>query len=384
MTHYFDHNATTPLSPPAREAWLAAQADFWQNPSSLYRGAGAVKRRLEDAREAFGEIFGCEAERIIFNSGATEGCNRVLAHEARQAAPHARICLSAVEHSCVGSAAPKSFGATGVSKLPVDSSGRLDLGEALRVIEASRPTLVSVMAANNETGVLQPWRELAEFCRSEGLRFHCDAAQWLGKMPPEGLAGCDWVTVSAHKFGGPKGVGLVIIPADVTRPLALQAGGAQESGHRGGTEDFPGIAAMLAALETRIVDGDARGRDGFESALMAAVPGARLLGAKSPRLANTSMAVMPRHGNLKWLTRLDERGFAVSTGSACSAGRGNPSHTLAAMGLDPDEMGQVLRFSSGPATTSDEWLALAAALEDCWKALQGGNRSTTKVSLSKL
>lgn len=384
MTRYFDHNATTPLSPAAREAWLQAQAEAWHNPSGLYREAGGVKQRLEAAREACGAILGSEAQRIVFNSGATEGCNAVMAHESQRAAPRARVFLSAVEHACVVEAARKFFGHAAMIELPVTSSGVLDLEQAQRMIAADPPSLVSVMAANNETGVLQPWRELAAFCRSLEVRFHCDAAQWIGKLPADGFGVCDWVTASGHKFGAPKGVGLLLIPAVVTRPLALQAGGPQESGHRGGTENYPAVAAMLAALQYQTDAGNAAHRDAFESALLAAVPGTQLLGATTQRLANTAMAIMPKHGNLKWLTRLDERGFAVSTGSACSAGKGNPSHTLAAMGLAHDEMGRVLRFSGGAETTAADWLSLAAAMADTWQALQRGDRTVTKLDLTAI
>lgn len=384
MNGYFDHNATTPLSASAREAWLAAQSGHWQNPSGLYREAGATRQRLEEAREAFAEILGCEARRIVFNSGATEGCNAVMARAAREAAADAPVFISEIEHPAVRESARKEFGRARVGELPVDSCGVVDLDLAQRMIAESTPALVSVMAANNETGVLQPWRALAEICREHGARFHCDAAQWIGKMPADGFEHCDWVSFSAHKFGGPKGIGVLVVPDDACDPLALLVGGAQESGHRGGTENFPAVAAMLAALQARGGEIDAAGRDAFETGLAESIPGTRIIGADAQRLPNTSMALMPAHGNLKWLTRLSERGFAVSTGSACSAGHGNPSHVMAAMGLSPDEMGRVLRFSGGPETTPGDWEGLASALLEIHVALQDRRRSATKLDLSNL
>jgi len=305
MNGYFDHNATTPLSGAARDAWLAAQADAWQNPSGLYRGAGRVKRLIGEAREAFGAILGCDPQRIIFTSGATEGCNALMAHEAAKSNRSARVFTSAIEHPAVAEAARKHFGSAGVGELEVNASGILDLDLAQRVIDSEKPALVSVMAANNETGVLQPWRELAAFCRKRSIRFHCDAAQWVGKLPADGFGSCDWVTLSGHKFGGPKGVGLLVVPGDTSHPLALQAGGPQESGHRGGTESYPDIAAMLAALQCPGECGSPAARDALEDALCAASPGTRVIGAAASRLSNTSMVVMPAYPNLKWLTRLE-------------------------------------------------------------------------------
>lgn len=378
---YFDHNATTPLAAAAREAWLEVQARHWHNPSGLYREAAAAKHRLEEIREEFADHFGVEPERVVFHSGATEGVHAIMAYEARRAADGFVLLLGAVEHPCVRESA-RACGGT-PDELPVDGRGAVDLDRARQIIAAERPALVSVMAANNETGVLQPWRELAGLCREHGARFHCDAAQWVGKMPAADFAACDWVTVSGHKFGGPKGVGLTLIPADLDTPMAQPPGGPQESGHRGGTESLADLAAMLAALRDADAGGaiDPSGRDAFEAALAAALPGARVLGADAPRLPNTSMAVMPAHSNLKWLTRLGERGFAVSTGSACSAGRANPSHVMAAMGLDPPEMSRVLRFSGGRDTAPADWRALAEALRAVAESLDQRRRPNSKINL---
>ncbi len=358
---YFDYNATTPLCDPAREAWLAAQNGAWQNPSSLYPAAAGVRRELEAVREQFADWFDCDPTRIVFTGGAT-GANNVLFHHLARAGGVAWI--GPVEHPAVRDAARAAFGSHRIVLLPGDRDGRVEPSQLERLLGKSsdRPTLVSVMAANNETGIIQPWAELAVVCARHGVAMHCDASQWVGKEPVKGLSACGWVTVSAHKFGGPKGVGLLLIP-EQSPPLRLQVGGPQEGGHLAGTENYPSIAAMAAAFEARLeIVGSAAGRDAFEAALAEQLPDVRVIGREVLRLANTSMVLMPRHLNLKWLTRLARRGFAVSTGSACSAGQAAPSATLAALGVDPEAMGRALRFSAGPATSSADWEELLEAL----------------------
>jgi len=383
MRGYFDHNATTPLCDAARNAWLEAHTNRWQNPSSLYRSAARVRQQLEDCRERLGDLIGCDPERIVFNSGATEGCNAVLTHAARRAEPAQPILISTIEHPCVREAAYHQFGSERVIEIPVCPAGQLSLEGLESALEANRPALVSIMAANNETGAIQPWREISRLCREKEIPYHCDAAQWFGKMRPLDFHACDWVTGSAHKFGGPKGVGWLVVPENATRPLRLTPGGPQEWGHRAGTEDYPAVAAMLAALEesTQGTPIDPALRDTFEQSLIEHLPAARILAIEGPRLPNTSMVLLPAHPNLKWLTRLGEAGFAVSTGSACSAGKGNPSPVMAAMGLDHDAMGRVLRFSSGPETQGEDWTALKDALVATGQGLDQGHQGRTKIRL---
>ncbi|MEZ5299318.1 MAG: cysteine desulfurase family protein [Verrucomicrobiales bacterium] len=382
--HYFDHNATTPLPVAAREAWLDAQDRFWFNPSSLYREAGVAKRRLEDAREAIADLCGCEPARVVFTGGATEANNAVL-RRAAAATGSRKLAISAVEHPSVREPA-RAFAGDRLTEIPVDGHGVLDLDALGEALARGEIGFASLVAANNETGVLQPWREAAALCRERGVPFHSDAAQWIGKMPPGAIGDCDWVTASAHKFGGPKGIGFLLIPSGTAQPLGIQRGGPQEGGHRAGTEDLPGIAAMVAALNDRQLPGSAAAadRDRFEAALLTALPGTKIVVGTAPRLANTSMAIMPRHSNLKWVTRLGERGFPVSTGSACSSGKENPSHVMAAMGLTFAEMGRVLRFSAGPATTRHAWDALLAAIHDVWQTLESGESARPKLDLGQL
>jgi cysteine desulfurase len=243
-----------------------------------------------------------------------------------------------------------------------------------------RPGVVAVMAANNETGVIQPWRELLAICRAYEVPFFTDAVQWLGKMPAKGLGDCEFITGAAHKFGGPRGVGFLKVPhKHKIKPLLL--GGKQERGQRAGTENLPIILAMLAALEARekqLANGDHETRtvwrEKFEKLLLRQVPGATVVGLGAPRLWNTVSALMPEgggeprgghpalRGQQRWVTRLDKAGFAVSTGSACTTGKEEPSHVLSAMGYQAGQVTQVLRFSSGWETTAADWEALEKGL----------------------
>jgi len=226
-----------------------------------------------------------------------------------------------------------------------------------------------VMAANNETGVLQPWRPVATLCRQWQIPFLCDAAQWLGKMPARGLGECDFVSGAAHKFGGPKGVGFLKCPTSgPLQPLLL--GGKQEEGRRAGTENVPSVLAMMAALQVReqsLAAGEERPRiawrEGVEGSLTAQLPGCVIVGAGADRLWNTVSVLVPKaDGQQRWVVKLDKFGYAVSTGSACASGREEPSHVLAAMGYAPDEAGRVLRFSSGWETTEEDWTSLLQGL----------------------
>jgi cysteine desulfurase len=228
-----------------------------------------------------------------------------------------------------------------------------------------RPGLVGVMAANNETGVIQPWREIHSICQAYEVPFFTDAVQFIGKMPLKGLGEVDYVSGAAHKFGGPRGVGFLKIPHRKSITPLLH-GGKQERGFRAGTENVAIIAAMLAALDVREKQISQnlhllRGvwRDNFERQLLHALPGASIIGANVPRLWNTVSALMP-DGDRKheWVVRLDKIGFAVSTGSACTTGKEEPSHVLAAMGIKAAQAVRVVRFSAGWETNEADWDAL--------------------------
>jgi len=373
---YFDHNATTPLASAAREAWLRAQDDAWQNPSGLYGAGARVKVRLDAARERLAPLLGCAMERVVFISGATEGANAVCAHLARTLSPGTLVAVNRTEHPCVLEAA-KFFLGERVVWLEVDRHGVIAMGPLEKLLGVNAHSTgsgqgvgaVIVMAANNETGVLQPWRELAQLCRRHHAAFFCDASQWLGKLPAAGLGEADWVIGSAHKFGGPKGVGFVVV-AEGAQDFHAQHGGGQEHGHRAGTENFPGVAAMVAALaeaETKKVLLETerlRWRETFERAVLAALPDVRVVGAGVERLWNTVSLILPHGENTRWVARLDKRGFQVSTGSACATAKEGPSHVLAAMGYSPEEARRVIRASAGWETVETDWPKFAQALAE--------------------
>jgi cysteine desulfurase len=276
------------------------------------------------------------------------------------------VAVNPTEHPCVLAAARVWFGAARVVSLGLTSDGVVD-DAALRILlQSGRVGAVAVMAANNETGVLQPWAELAALCRTARVEFLCDATQWLGKLPASGLGDVGWVLGSAHKFGGPKGVGLLQL-ASAGSDFHAQVGGAQENDHRAGTEDYPGVAAMLAALaeaETAKVLFETerlRWRDQFERSIVAAVSGTVVVAARAERLWNTVTLLMPYGENHRWVARLDRRDFQVSTGSACAIGKAGPSPVLAALGIAPEAAGRAVRVSAGWETTESGWEALSAA-----------------------
>lgn len=371
MNGYFDHNATTPLHPAAREAWLKASEKHWHNPSSLYRDAGLASQQLESARERLGTLMGAEAERIVFTSGATESNNSLFA----SLPADALVAISAIEHPSVREAAR----GRSLVELPVNADGVVQADDLMQFIASKRPALVSVMAANNESGALQPWRELASLCREHGVLFHTDAAQWLGKLDATDLGECDFITGSAHKFGGSKGCGFLVLPEENSR-LGFIRGGPQEHGRRAGTENYSAIEAMVTALEaigprlSEVEQTQSRLRDAFIAEVRTRFDSLRVISESAPRLWNTVLMVMPEHDNLKWLTRLSRRGFSISTGSACSSGKEGSSVVVTALGASAEELKRVVRISSGWETTAEEWQALAAAFVEVFEELNRGGR----------
>ena len=386
MTYYFDANATTPLCDEAREAWCEMSKNHWHNPSSLYPQAVAAKEMLESLRAELAGLFDCDPSRVLFTSGATEGNNAVLQHAARLlACSQQHFVMSEIEHPCVADTAECLFDRERLLSVGVTSDGVLDDSAFESVLAANPVGFVSVIAANNETGVIQPWADVAQACRDQGIPFHCDAAQWIGKRPVTDLAQCDFLTGSAHKFGGPPGIGFLLIPSESS--FRGQIGGPQERGHRGGTENLPAIAAMVAALKSAAQHPTGQSRDRFEEDLTSCLEGTHILGKKASRLPNTSMFILPKHKNLRWLTRLGKRQIAVSTGSACSAGAGHPSRVMQAMGCSFDEMGRAIRVSALPDACDEHWEALLDALLEVRDELESAHSSTEgiqKISLENL
>jgi cysteine desulfurase len=375
---YFDYNATAPVMREAREAWLAVTEKLGGNPSSMHQIGTKASIALAEAREKLADYLGCNPLDLVWTSGATEANNTVMHHFARKLSPTMPIFVSAIEHPCVDDSSKFYFGKR-VKTIPVTRDGAVDLDWLTSELADSRPGLVAVMAANNETGVIQPWQEILAMCQAYDVPFFTDAVQFIGKMPCKGLGQCDFVSGAAHKFGGPRGVGFLKVPhrSQIT-PLLL--GGKQEGGRRAGTENVAIIAAMMAALDARERQ-IARGehllrkvwRDNFEAQFLRAMPGATILGHNQPRLWNTVSALMPE-GDRKsqWVIRLDKAGFAVSTGSACTTGKEEPSHVLAAMGVKSASALRAVRFSGGWETNEHDWDQLLKAIVKVHGEMQPG------------
>jgi len=374
---YFDHNATAPVMREAREAWLEATEKLPGNASSPHAFGAAANKALAEARGKLAHFMSCQPTDIIWTSGATEANNMVMHHFAQTLDAKAEVWISAIEHPCVNDSTKHYFGKR-AKLIPVTHDGIVDVEWLTAEMADTRPGLVAVMAANNETGVIQPWREIVAICQAYEVPFFTDAVQWLGKMPAKGLGDCDYVSGAAHKFGGPRGVGFLKAPHK-SRVCSLLFGGKQERGQRAGTENVPIILAMLAALEVRekqLANGDQETRalwkEQFEKLLVRQVPGSTVVGASVPRLWNTVSALMPEGGQQRWVTRLDRAGFAVSTGSACTTGKEEPSHVLTAMGFKANEVAHVLRFSSGWETTAADWEALEKGLAKVYADVHRG------------
>jgi cysteine desulfurase len=375
---YFDYNATAPVMREAREAWLEVTEKTGGNPSSMHQAGTRASIVLADAREKLAHCLGCHASDLIWTSGATEANNMVTHHFAKMLGAQDEIWISAIEHPCVHDSAKHYFGKR-AKLIPVTHDGMVDLDWVTMEMADKRPGLVGVMAANNETGVIQPWREIQAICKAYEVPFFTDAVQFIGKMPLKGLGDCDYVSGAAHKFGGPRGVGFLKIPHRKSITPLLY-GGKQEGGRRAGTENVAIIAAMMAALEVREKQIShsqhlLRGvwRDNFERELLRALPGASIIGANVPRLWNTVSALMP-DGDRKhqWVVRLDKAGFAVSTGSACTTGKEEPSHVLAAMGIKAEKAVRVVRFSAGWETSEADWEALLKGVAKVHEEMQHG------------
>jgi cysteine desulfurase len=350
---YLDYNATAPVRPEAAEAVTAALGQTG-NPSSVHQAGRAARRLLEHARESVAALVGAAPESVVFTSGGTEANNQAL-----QSVSGPKL-VSAIEHDSVLAAAPEAV------RIPVDGHGVIDLEKLARQLETVRPALVSVMLANNETGVLQPIRRVVDLARRHGALVHCDAVQAAGKISVDAKAlGADFITLSAHKLGGPQGVGALVLGPGV-EPKALLGGGAQERRWRPGTENLPGIVGFGRACELAIADVDWPARvgglrDRLEAQIREIAPEARVLGAGARRLANTSCLTMPGVTSQIQLIELDLAGIAVSAGSACSSGKVGPSHVLAAMGLGLEEAQTAIRISLGWASTDADVDRLVAA-----------------------
>lgn len=364
---YLDWNASAPVLDAAREAAVAALVSGG-NASSVHAEGRASRAVVERARRALAARFAVPAERVTFTSGGTEANATALAPGL--AGPRGRVVerlvVSAVEHPAVLSGG--RFCSADVTVVPVDGEGRVDLAALEAALAADpRPALVSVMAANNETGVLQPLAAVAEIAARHGAVVHTDAVQAFGRVP-EGDLVADLVAISGHKVGAPAGVGALVRLSEVTVPPLVRGGG-QERGARGGTENVAAIAGFAAALQGPVADPrawveTAAARDDFEDALRARWPGARVFGAGAARLANTSLFSVGGTPAEIALIGLDLAGVAVSSGAACSSGRVSVSHVLLAMGVEEAVARTAIRASAGPSGAAEDFGRFLVALEN--------------------
>lgn len=356
VSAYLDHNATSPLRPVAFDA-MAEALKASGNPSSVHRSGRAARARIDTARRQVAALVGAMPSEIVFTSGGTEANNLAMTGTGCL-----RVLVSAVEHDSVLKAVPDA------EIIPVDGNGVIDLAALKRMLAASKePTLVSVMFANNETGVLQPIADVVRLARETGALVHCDAVQGAGKAPVDlhGL-GVDYMSVSAHKFGGPTGVGALVVRGNA--PFVTdRRGGGQEFNRRAGTENVAGIAGFGAAAEAARTGLDLGGlREYLESALMAIAPEAWVFGAGVARLDNTVCISMPGVRAETQVMALDLAGVCVSAGAACSSGKVTRSPVLTAMGIDPAVADTALRISFGWNTQPEDIERLIAAWRDLY------------------
>jgi cysteine desulfurase len=369
---YLDWNATTPLRPEAKAA-MAAAWELSGNPSSVHAEGRRARRLVEEARAAIAEAVGGLARNVVFTSGGTEANALALTPGLRRAPGPAveQLLVSAVEHASV--LAGGRFSADAINTVGVTRSGVLDLDRLRATLAAEPPALVSVMLANNETGALQPVAEAAELVHALGGVLHVDAIQALGKIPVDIKAlGADLVTVSAHKIGGPKGAGAVILADGVSGLEPLLRGGGQELSRRAGTENVAGIAGFAAAVKaTMAAFGEDTSRleglrDRLERGLRQS-PGMIVFSDDVKRLPNTTLFTTPGLKAETAVIGFDLAGIAVSSGSACSSGKVQPSHVLEAMGFGADLAQGAVRLSLG-------WSTSSAAIDRCleaWRKLSG-------------
>lgn len=358
MRCYFDHNATTPVSPEVLEAMAPLWTEAFGNASSIHQFGQDARRVLDQARRPVAAMVGAKADEIVFTSGGTEADNMAIF------GVRGHVITTAVEHPAVLEACAQL---PSVTVVPVDSRGLVD-PQAVR--DAIRPdtALISVMHVNNELGVIQPVEEIAAMARAAGVLMHSDGVQAAGKIPVDVRAlGVDLYSVSAHKIYGPKGIGALYVRKGIElRPLLY--GGPQERKLRAGTENVPAAAGFGRAAEWVTAEAAAECsrqtylRDALEREILARVAGTHINGEGAPRVGNTSNIRFDGIDSEPLLIALDLQGFAVSSGSACSSGATEPSHVLAAIGLSREQARSSVRFSLGRSNTAAQVDALADAV----------------------
>lgn len=352
---YLDHNATTPIKAPVIDA-VADAMRMHGNASSVHTAGRSARGLVENARKAVAGLINADPKSVLFTSGATEGNNTIL-----KAYADKRILVSGVEHPSVLEAAPKA------ERIPVLANGLIDLDALERMADGA--ALISVMMVNNETGIIQPIEKIAAIAKAKGARFHTDAVQALGRIPLDVKAlGVDYLTITAHKMGGPQGVGALMAAAGAP-PVKLIYGGGQERRQRAGTENVAGIAGFGAAAQLADI-GAYQTLGKLRDTIEREISGITVFGQNSPRVANTTCFSLPGVPADTQLMALDLAGICVSSGSACSSGTVKPSHVLEAMTIAPALASCALRVSLGWNTSADDVAAFIAAynkFSQSWK-----------------
>ncbi len=369
---YLDHAATTPLRPEALEAMLPYLTASWANPSSPYEAAYQARTALEAAREAVAACLGASPPEIVFTGGGSEADNLAIKGAALAASGHGRhIVTSSIEHHAVLHACQYLERRLGfeVTYLPVDRYGLISLA-SVRAALRNDTVVVSLMQANNEVGTIEPIAEIAAVVRNHGALVHTDAVQVAGALPIGVYElGVDLLSISGHKFGGPKGTGALYVRRGT--PLdALVHGGGQELGLRAGTENVAGAVGFATALELAVAQLSTTSaycrtlRDRLIAGVLGQIPGSILTGDPERRLPNNASFCFPEVEGESVLIELDAAGICASAGSACSAGSTEPSHVLVAMGIEPRYLRGALRLTVGPENTPDEIELVVARLKD--------------------
>ncbi len=365
---YFDHNATTPLAPEVLETVVSCLGQTYGNASSIHFFGQAAKQRLEAARRQLAALIHASPAEVVFTSGGTESDNLALMGIARAASGLRHLITTAIEHPAVLAACVQlEREGVEITRLPAGPAGMVDPDDLRRALRP-QTLLVSIMHANNELGTIQPIGEISRITREAGVPLHVDGVQALGKIPLDVKAlGVDLYSMSAHKLYAPKGVGALYVRKGL-RLAPLIFGGHHERDRRPGTENVPGIAGFGAAAELasrRLCAGPdpvARLRDRLEAAIVARIPETGINGAGAARTPNTTNIYFDGIDGEALVIALDLRGFAVSTGSACSSGAVTPSHVLTAIGLSAERARASIRFSLGAGNTEDEVDGLLEAL----------------------
>ena len=379
-TIYFDYNATAPLNPAVREAMLPFLGEIWGNPSSVHHVGRRARALLDDARDRAAKVLGAKTSEIVFTSGGTESNNLAIFGTARRLKPKGRhLITSAIEHHAVLNCFDSLEHTEGfeVTRLPVDSEGLVSVDDLMKAIRPDT-ILVSIMAANNEIGTIQPVAELGAICRERGIVFHTDAVQWMGKEPfaTVGQFNADLVSVCAHKFHGPKGAGLLFIRSPLL-PDPVLLGGGHENERRAGTENLAGIAGLVEAME-RFVKAPVFDRSKLAplvaklTGTIEKIDGAVLIGSRKRGLANTVAFIVHGADSIALLAGLDLEGICASSGSACSAGSLEPSHVIVALGRRA-QANSLVRFSLGRDSTAQEVVRVGQLLPEIVRRAQLGN-----------